>query len=293
MHSIPGGPWDQGKQALPAEVKQNILRQYGLDRPLMVQYGYFWKNLAEGNLGVPYQAPSETVVGLITHAWVPSAQLGGMAFLLAVVVGVPLGVIAGIKQNTWIDQLTTATAALGYVLPNFVTAIVLIWLFAVRERVLPPGGWDSPKHWIMPVIAFSLSPMAIIARYTRSAIVDVLHNEYIRTANAKGLRRSQVAVRHILRPALIPMITVMGPMAGALVTGSIFIESIFRIPGLGRFFAQSVFNRDYPMIMGLTLFFATLVAFAYLITDLLYLAVDPRISFKGNRRWVPAVWAIG
>lgn len=284
MHAIPGGPWDQDKQPLPPEIKQNILRQYGLDKPLMVQYGLFWVNLARGDLGVPFEAPTETVAGLILHSWIPSAQLGAMALLLAFALGVPLGLIAGLNRNTPIDQVTTAGAALGYIVPNFVLAILLIWVFSVKFNMLPSGGWDEPRQWIMPVIAFALAPMAITARYTRTAIVDILHNDFIRTAHAKGLPPSSVALRHILRPALIPMITIMGPMAGALVTGSIFIETIFRVPGLGRFFSQSIFYRDYPMIMGLTLFYGTFVALSYLLTDLLYVMVDPRISFGNSSK---------
>ena len=283
MHAVPGGPWDEEKQALPPEVKQNILRQYGLDRPLLEQYVVYWTNLLHGDLGVPYQAPTETVVSLIGRSWPASIQLGLMSLVLAFAVGVPLGVVAALKQNSWIDQLATAIATLGYVIPNFVLAILMIWLFSLTLTLFPPGGWDSPKHWVMPVVTFALAPMAITARYTRTAIIDVMHSDYVRTAHAKGLLYSTVVIQHILRTALIPMLTIMGPMAGALVTGSIFVESIFRIPGIGRFFSQSVFYRDYPMIMGLTLFYATLVAISYLITDLLYVAVDPRISFKERR----------
>jgi len=280
MHAIPGGPWDETKGSLPPEVKENISRKYGLDRPLYAQYIGYWANLAQGDLGIPYSAPTETVTALIARSWPVSLQLGLYAVILAFLLGLPLGIVAALRQNSWIDHLATTLATFGLVTPNFVLAILLIWLFSRTLGWLPVGGWDSPKHMILPVVTFALGPMAITARYTRTAILEVLHSDYVRTARAKGLLNRTVVVRHILRNALIPMITVLAPMAGLLVTGSIFVESIFRVPGIGRFFSQSIFQRDYPLIMGLTLFYSLIVAIAFLITDLLYVAVDPRIDFE-------------
>lgn len=280
MHAIPGGPWDETKGSLPPEVKENISRKYGLDRPLAEQYLGYWANLLRGDLGIPYSSPTETVTSLIARSWPVSVQLGLYAVILAFLLGLPLGLIAALRQNSWIDHLATALATFGLVTPNFVLAILLIWLFSRTLGWLPVGGWDSPKHMILPVVTFALGPMAITARYTRTAILEVLHSDYIRTARAKGLLNRTVVVRHLLRNALIPMITVLAPMAGLLVTGSIFVESIFRVPGIGRFFSQSIFQRDYPLIMGLTLFYSLIVAIAFLITDLLYVAADPRIDFE-------------
>ena len=280
MHAIPGGPWDETKGSLPPEVKENISRKYGLDRPLAEQYLGYWANLLRGDLGIPYSSPTETVTSLIARSWPVSVQLGLYAVLLAFALGLPLGLIAALRQNSWIDHLATTLATFGLVTPNFVLAILLIWLFSRTLGWLPVGGWDSPKHMILPVVTFALGPMAITARYTRTAILEVLHSDYIRTARAKGLHSRTVITRHILRNALIPMITVLAPMAGLLVTGSIFVESIFRVPGIGRFFSQSIFQRDYPLIMGLTLFYSLIVAVAFLITDLLYVAADPRIDFE-------------
>ena len=280
MHAIPGGPWDETKGSLPPEVKENISRKYGLDRPLAEQYLGYWANLLRGDLGIPYSSPTETVTSLIARSWPVSVQLGLYAVILAFLLGLPLGLIAALRQNSWIDHLATALATFGLVTPNFVLAILLIWLFSRTLGWLPVGGWESPKHMILPVLTFALGPMAITARYTRTAILEVLHSDYIRTARAKGLLNRTVVVRHILRNALIPMITVLAPMAGLLVTGSIFVESIFRVPGIGRFFSQSIFQRDYPLIMGLTLFYSLVVAVAFLITDLLYVAADPRIDFE-------------
>ena len=278
MHAIPGGPWDETKASMPPEVKENIKRKYGLDRPLYEQYGTYWLNLAHGDLGIPYSSPTETVAGIIARSWPVSLQLGMLSVIVAFVIGLPLGLVAALKQNSWIDQLATALATFGIVTPNFVLAILLIWVFSRTLGLLPVGGWDSPKHMILPVITFAMGPMAITARYTRSAILEVVHSDYVRTARAKGLLNRTVVLRHIVRNALIPMITVLAPMAGLLVTGSIFVESIFRVPGIGRFFSQSVFQRDYPLIMGLTLFYSVIVAVAFLITDLLYVAADPRID---------------
>lgn len=280
MHAIPGGPWDEEKQALPPEVKLNILRKYGLDKSLPEQYVTYWFNLLQGDMGIPYQAPTETVAGLIGRSWPISAQLGLMAVVLAFALGIPLGITAALKQNSWIDQLTTAFATLGFVTPNFVLAVFMIWIFSLNIKLFPPGGWEGPKYWVLPVITFAMSPLAITARYTRTAVIDVMRSDYVRTARAKGLKESTVITQHILKNALIPMLTIMGPMAAALTTGSIFVESMFRIPGIGKFFTQSVSFRDYPMIMGVTLFYAALVATSYLITDLLYVVVDPRIDFK-------------
>jgi peptide/nickel transport system permease protein len=278
MHAVPGGPWDEEKASLSSETRELMMRKYGLDLPLSGQYVRYWTNLLQGDLGVPYQSPSETVLSLIGRAWPVSVQLGGMAMALAILVGLPMGVLAAIRQNTWIDHLTTALATFGLVVPNFILAVFGIWVFSLILKWLPPGGWESPRHWIMPVIIFALSPIAIVAQYTRAAVIQAKSSDYVRTARAKGLTGTTIVFRHILKNAMIPMLTIIGPMAGALVTGSIFVENIFRIPGIGRFFSQSVFSRDYPMIMGLTLLYAVIVALAYLITDLLYVVVDPRID---------------
>ncbi len=280
MHAIPGGPWDETKATLPPEIKENIKRKYGLDRPLHEQYIGYWANLLRGDLGIPYSSPTETVTGIIARSWPVSVQLGLLSVALAFVVGLPLGIIAALRQNSWVDHLATVLATFGMVTPNFVLAILLIWLFSRTLGWLPVGGWTTPQHMILPVITFAMGPMAITARYTRTAILEVMHSDYVRTARAKGLYRRTVVTRHILRNALIPMLTVLAPMAGLLVTGSIFVESIFRVPGIGRFFSQSIFQRDYPLIMGLTLFYSVIVAVAFLITDLLYVAVDPRIDLK-------------
>lgn len=280
MHAVPGGPWDESKATLPPEIKASIERKYGLDRPMHEQYFGYWTNLLRGDLGIPYSSPTETVTGIIQRSWPVSMQLGLYSVVLAFLLGLPLGVIAALRKNTWIDHVATAIATAGIVTPNFVLGILLIWLFSRTLGWLPVGGWDTPRHMVLPIIAFAMGPMAITARFSRTAVLDVVQSDFVRTARAKGLRSHAVVTRHILRNALIPMLTVLAPMAGLLVTGSIFVESIFRVPGIGRFFSQSIFQRDYPLIMGLTIFYSVIVALAFLITDLLYVAADPRIDFQ-------------
>ena len=289
MHSVPGGPFDETKSPLPPAAKANILAKYGLDKPMHVQYLNYMKNvLLHFDFGIPFQQPTTTVTALIGKTWRVTLQVGIMTVLISFGLGISLGVIAAYRQNSWIDTSTTFIAMLGITTPNFVVSMWLILIFAVRLKVLPMGGWNSSgdcligddficTDWILPVIAYSLAPLAIVARYTRSSIVDVMRQDYARTAKAKGLSSHAVMTRHVMRNALIPMITALGVIIPNLLTGSIFIEAVFRINGLGKFFVTSIFNRDYPMIMALFLLIALLWSLTYLITDLLYTWADPRI----------------
>lgn len=277
MHSVPGGPFDEEKSPLPPAAKANILRKYGLDRPLYVQYArYMWSAL-HGDFGISFQSPTETVLQTIGRTWPVSIRLGGLTILLALPLGICFGVIAAVKQNTWVDYLATFVSTLGLTVPNFVIATWLLLLFAVRLRWLPTGGWGDWKTWIMPVITLGLGPLALAARYTRSSLIEVLRSDYIRTARAKGLSETSVILRHALKNALIPLITILGPQVPNLITGTIFVEAIFRIPGLGRFFVSSIYLRDYPMIMATMLLVAMLWSFVYLLSDILYTLVDPRV----------------
>ena len=294
MHSVPGGPFDESKSPLPPAAKANILAKYGLDKPMHVQYLNYMKNvILHFDFGIPFQQPTTTVTALIAKSWLVTLQVGIMTVLLSFGLGITLGVLAAYRQNTWIDTSTTFVAMLGITTPNFVVSMWLILIFAVRLNWLPMGGWNASgdcligndyicTDWIMPVIAYSLAPLAIVARYTRSSIVDVMRQDYARTAKAKGLNERTVMTRHVMRNALIPMITALGVIIPNLLTGSIFIEAVFRINGLGRFFVTSIFNRDYPMIMALFLLIAFLWSFTYLITDVLYTFADPRIRLGGK-----------
>ncbi len=288
MHSVPGGPFDESKGRLPEAARANIMRKYGLDKPIYVQYWNYMKNALRGDFGIPYQQPQTTVTALIAKTWRITLQVGAMTVLLAFGVGISLGLIAAYNQNSWIDSFVTFFAMLGFTVPNFVVALWLILVFAVRLKWLPMGGWSASgdclvagrffcSDWIMPVVAYSLIPMAIIARYTRSSVVDVMRQDYARTARAKGLHERTIMFRHVFRNALIPMVTALGVIIPNLLTGSIFIETVFRINGMGKYFVTSIFNRDYPMIMALFLLVAVLWGVLYLLTDIAYTWIDPRV----------------
>jgi peptide/nickel transport system permease protein len=283
MHAVPGGPFDETKQPLPAAAKANILRKYGLDKPVWQQYLLYMWSAAHLDFGIPYQSPTETVTQLIGRVWPDTLQLAGVVILLAYGLGLIFGILAAIYQNTWIDQTVTFLATLGFTVPNFVIGVWMILIFSVRLHWLPTGGWGSPQQFIMPTFVYMLAPMALVARYTRVNTLEAMRADYVRTARAKGLREFVVIFRHILKNALIPLITVLGPQIPNIATGSIFIESTFRIPGLGRYFVTSVFNRDYPMIMATILLIAVLWGFTYLLTDILYTIVDPRVRLTGKR----------
>ena len=281
MHTVPGGPFDVGERRLPEETHQAQLRKYGLDKPLWEQYVRYMWHAVHLDFGVPFQSPTDSVIGLIKRAWPVTVKIGLLTIALSYSLGVLLGFIAALRQNTWVDYLVTFGATLGLTVPNFVVAIWLVLILSVRFQLLPTGGWGSPKQYIMPVIAYSLAPMALVARYTRVSILEVLRADYVRTARAKGLSERRVLIGHVARNALIPLVTVIGPQIPNILTGSIFIESTFRIPGLGRFFVTSTFTRDYPMILALVLLVAALWGITYLLTDILYTILDPRIRLTG------------
>jgi len=287
MHTVPGGPFDVGERRLPEATRLAQLQKYGLDKPLWEQYARYMWHAIHLDFGVPFQSPTDTVTGLIARAWPVTIKIGLLTIAISYTLGVLLGFIAALRQNTWIDYLVTFGATLGLTVPNFVVAIWLVLILSVRFQLLPTGGWGEPKQYIMPVIAYSLAPMALVARYTRGSILEVLRVDYVRTARAKGLSERRVLMAHVARNALIPLVTVVGPQIPNILTGSIFIESTFRIPGLGRFFVTSTFTRDYPMILALVLLVAALWGITYLLTDVLYMVLDPRIrlttAFGGGK----------
>lgn len=284
MHAIPGGPYNEDKVPLSAEAKTNYLRKYGLDRPLVEQYLLYMGNALRGDFGVPFQSPTETVTGLIGRTWPVSASLGIIALLVALPLGLLLGILAAARQNTWIDYAASTTSTLGLTVPSFVVAVWLVLLFAVQLKWLPTGGWGEWYHYIMPVAALALAPMALTARYTRTSVLEVSRADYIRTARSKGLSDRQIMLRHTLRNAMIPLLTILAPQIPNLITGTIFIESIFRVPGLGKFFVTSILGRDYPMIMALLLLVAVVWSLVYLLTDILYTIVDPRVRLGKSRQ---------
>ncbi len=278
MHLVPGGPWDRDKR-LPAAAQANIERKYGLDKPVWRQFTDYLTDLAQGDLGVSYQQLNRPVRDIIWDGARVSGTLGFMALGVAVFLGVSLGLLAALRQNTIMDYASVTFATFGASVPSFVMGMLLLILFSAYLHWLPTGGWGTWKQAVMPVAALSVLPTAYIARVTRASMLEVLQQDYIRTARAKGLRENIVVLRHVVRNGLIPVLTVIGPVAAALVTGSFIIEYLFAIPGIGRFFVTSIAARDYGMIMGTTLFYATIVVLANLIVDLLYAVVDPRIRY--------------
>ena len=283
MHSVPGGPFDETKQPLPPAAKENILRKYGLDKPVWEQYLRYMWSVAHLDFGIPYQSPTETTTHLIGRVWPATLQLAGVVILCAYGFGLLLGILAALHQNSWVDHLVTFIATLGFTVPNFVIGVWLILILSVNLHWLPTGGWGDAKQFIMPTITYMLAPMALVARYTRVSTLEAIRADYVRTAHAKGLKENVIIFRHVLKNALIPLITVLGPQIPNIATGSIFIEATFRIPGLGKYFVSSVFYRDYPMIMATILLIAFLWGITYLLSDIFYTFADPRVRLTGQR----------
>jgi ABC-type dipeptide/oligopeptide/nickel transport system permease component len=283
MHAVPGGPFDTGERRLPEGTRQAQLHKYGLDQPLYTQYVKYMWHAVQGDFGVPFQRPTETVTGLIASRWPVTIKIGIPTIIIAYVFGTLLGTIAAVRQNSWIDYLVTTVGTLGLTVPSWVVGTWLVLILSVRYDLLPTGGWGSWKHYIMPVIAYSLAPMALVARYTRLTLIETMRADYVRTARAKGLGEKRIMIGHIARNAAIPWVTVLLPEIPNILTGSIFIEAIFNIPGLGSYFVTSTISRDYPMILALTLLIAALWGVTYLLTDLLYTLLDPRVRLTGGR----------
>ncbi len=275
--AVPGDPFASGERELPEATQVARAAKYGFDQPILVQYGRYIWNVLHGDFGVPFQSPSQTVVDLIKDTWPVTIRVGALTLLVSYPLGILLGLLAALHRNSWIDYGVTFGSTLGMVLPNFVVAIWLILLFSVGLGWFPTGGWGSPAHLVLPVIAYSLLPTALVARYTRVSLLESLGADHVRTARAKGLAERRVLVWHVARNALIPFVTIMIPEIPNILTGSIFIEQIFRLPGLGRFFVTSTLTRDYPMILALVLLVAVVWGVTYLFTDILYTLLDPRI----------------
>lgn len=284
MHAVPGGPFDAGGETggipLTPEVRANLMRKYNLDGPLYLQYISWVGNVLKGDFGFSFQHQSKTCQELIAQAWPVSVHLGLMALVVALSGGLILGILSAVYQNTWIDYLASLSAIFSIVTPSFVIAVGLTLVFSLWLHWFDTGGWNSPKDWVMPVVAMALGDMAVIARYTRSNMIESIRADYVRTARAKGLTETSVVVVHVFKNALIPLLTITGPMMANLITGSFFIETIFRIPGLGRYFTTSVFARDYPMIMATALLWSSLIVVIYVLTDIMYALADPRIRYR-------------
>ena len=279
MHAVPGGPWAREK-ALPDAVEARLNAKYGLDQPLYEQYGRWAIAFATGDLGPSYRYQDRTVNDIVADGFWVTFQLGIMAFGLAVIVGIPLGILAALGHNRWPDYLTTSISILGVTTPSFVLGILLIVFFSVQLGWFPTGGWEGPETWVLPTIALAGFPIAVIARYTRASMLEVTRKDYIRTAQSKGIGGRAVVSRHMIRNALIPVVTILGPTLAFLVTGSFIIETIFSVPGIGRFYVSAISQRDYSLLMAMTILYAFTVAFLNVVVDVLYAYIDPRIRYS-------------
>ncbi|MCK5584820.1 ABC transporter permease [Candidatus Bipolaricaulota bacterium] len=279
MHSIPGGPFDAEK-ALPQAIIDNLNAKYHLDDPLWKQYvDYMW-GFIRFDLGPSIAFRSRTVNDILSDQWPVTALLGSVSFAIAVIGGIALGTISAFRQNSLIDHSSMFISMLGLSIPNMALGPLLLWIFALKLRWLPAATWGTPAHVVLPAITLGTAFMATFARITRASILQVIREEYIQTARAKGVRESLVLVKHCLRNALIPVATIAGPAFAAIMTGSMIVERIFAIPGIGKYYVTSVGNRDYPVVMAMTLVFAIAVIVMNFVVDLSYAFLDPRIRYN-------------
>lgn len=284
MHSLPGGPFDTDKT--PPALVQQMERAFGLNRPVYEQYFIWLKNAAQLDFGPSLKQRGRPVAGFLLPGLAVSAQLGLFAMAFALLIGLPAGIVAALHHGRWQDRGATFVAILGVSVPPIVMGPLLMWLFALQLGWLPVAQWVGLdeglipylSHIILPAVTLGAGLSAIIARLTRASLLQVLGEDYIRTAHAKGLARRTVTIRHALRNALIPVVTYLGPLAAAVLTGSLIVEQIFAIPGMGRYFVSSITSRDYPMVMAVVVIYAFIIVFVNLLVDVLYLFIDPRID---------------
>ncbi len=279
MHLIPGSPFNE-ERATSEAVQKNLEAYYGLDQPLLVQYGMYVKSLLTLDLGPSIKKSSQTVNEMLGRGFPISFELGMVTLTVAVISGILLGVVAALRHNGLIDYLAMTFAVLGISVPSFVMATLLIQQLAVNWPLFPVATWASPKHMVLPTLALATGPMAIIARLTRTSMLEVLTQDYIRTAKAKGLSPFKIVFKHALRNALLPVITVLGTLAAGILTGTFVIEKIFAIPGMGKYFVESINQRDYPVIMGTTVFYGAVLIVMLFLVDIAYGILDPRIKLS-------------
>jgi len=277
MHSVPGNPFrKEGK--MPAVIYQNLQKKYGLDKPLPEQYVIYMGNIVQGDFGDSMKSRTETVNDMIERGFPVSATIGVQALIIAVFMGPLLGVIAALYQNKWPDYLSMIFAIIGISVPSFVMGTIFIQFLARNIEGLPIGGWGTFAHTILPSMALAMMPLATMARLMRSSMLEVLNQDYIKTAKSKGLKASTVIIKHAVRNAVLPVVSSLGTIVSNLLVGSFVIEKIFGIPGLGYFFVKSIIDRDYPLIMGTTVFYAIILVIMLLLVDLAYMVIDPRIK---------------
>ena len=276
MRLVPGGPFDQEKK-LPPEILANIEAKYHLDQSVGVQYLFYLKQLIHGDMGPSYKYIGRDVTDIILDTFPVSITLGLLAMLIVIGIGVPVGVWSAYRQNSIVDQVFMFFATLGISIPSFVLGTILVWVMSNKLQWLPPALWEGPRYMILPAIALGAPFTGYVARLIRSTVLEVLASDYIRTARAKGLTETTILLKHTLKNSIFPVISVLGPLTAGLVTGSFVIEFIFSIPGMGSFFITAVTNRDYPLIMGVTLVYAVLIVVANIFVDMIYMWLDPRV----------------
>jgi len=277
LRVLPGGPFDSEK-ALPPEVLANLEKKYKLNEPLLKQYGDYMKGLVQGDLGQSYKYITRDISSIVIESLPNSVQLGVFALIISYLIGIPMGVFAGWKPGSKLDYSCMTFAISGIALPSFLMAPIFIFIFVKKLDWFEAALWQGPTYYVLPMIILGIRPAAVIARLTRASVLEVIHSDYIRTAKAKGLNAYKILFKHVLRNSLIPVLSLSGPLAAAILTGSFVIEQIFAIPGVAKHLVQSVTNRDYPLILGTTLVFSIILVLANLITDLLTAIVDPRVK---------------
>ena len=278
MHAIPGSPFSKGEKNVPESVMQRLNEKYGLDQPLHTQYFRYMENILHGDFGVSYKNSSVQVNDLISRGFPISARIGILAVAFSVVIGIALGIISAIKRGSLFDGIAMVIATIGVCVSLFVISVLLLYLFAGVLKWLPTYGLSTWKHYILPVTCLSFSPIAYIARMTRSSMLEVMQQDYIRTARAKGVSEFFVICKHGLRNAILPVVTYLGTLIANLLTGSFIVERLFAIPGLGKYFVDSISSRDYNIIMGVTIFLGIFVVACNLVVDIAYCLIDPRVK---------------
>lgn len=281
MHAMPGSPFNPSEEKnVPPEVLERLAASYGLDRPVGEQYIDYWKQLLHGNLGISYKKTDTSVNDIIAEHFPASARVGALAVVASLLIGLPLGLLSAVYRGRGVDFASMAFATIGISIPVFVISVLLMYLFSGVLQWLPTYGLSSWKHYILPVACLSFNPIAYIARQTRSSMLEALEQDYVRTARAKGVSELAVVCKHALKNALTPVVTYLGPMIAGLLTGSFVVERLFSVPGIGRYFVQSISDRDYTMIMGIVIFFGIFVVICNLISDILLAIIDPRVKLN-------------
>ncbi|MDN6640365.1 MAG: ABC transporter permease [Tetragenococcus sp.] len=283
MQFLPGTPYTNAEKLSPEQIAL-LNEQMGLDQPMIVQYGNYLLNIVQGDFGISFQFKNQEVSSLLGGRIGPSLQLGLQAIGFGTIFGIILGTISAMKQNTWVDTLSTLVAILGRSIPNFVFAVLLQYVFAIKLEILPIARWDSFAYTLLPTLSLAMAPLADSARFIRTEMVEVLHSDQIELAKSKGLSRWESAFKHGLRNSLIPILTLLGPLAVALMTGSLVVENIFAIPGIGEQFVKSIMTNDYPTIMAVTILYSTMLVSIIFVVDVLYGIVDPRIRISEGSR---------